>query len=927
MNLGPFFAIVAAAAVVVTPISAKEELKILSLQPQSDEEAFLVRRIGEFLKDGDYNIVQSQILTFIEKYPDSKMNDHLKGMLGDLYLQKDQFDRALSVYNQIQNKEVKELILINKLQCLYEQGQYDELSRIGNPYLDHPIKAIDARRDEFHFLMAQSYFHRSLTCTDSKLQRQLAQTARPLYESLNETTYKDVARFALAEIYRVMGDYPEAANLYLELSKEFSDQKEELLFHAANLQAQFKPEKAIETFSDIITMDGNRSKEATFNRMLIYYQLGHHHEVIASYDRVASLVPEDKQGVFDLIVGKSYFTLEDYPSAITHLRDFVSGETETTPSLKNAHLMLMTAAYHQGDHALFNSSFDSFKEKFPNDPELSKAIFTHAMLAKAADDREKVQEDLEMLLTQYPDYEDKEGLIFEYASLTYDRADWEKSYFAFQSFLTDHPYSERNEIAWRYFFSAALNLYKEAQSNSNIHYSRNAFFNDLSQTLDQPHVLGDEERREYRLLQAKTAFELDLFDVAYHKLKDYIHDYDNDPSLAEAHFISGLASKEINHDLQPACYHLEKALEMNPEEYDSTNIHLELYNAYLTLSSLSQGEDPFLSKAASHLYAATCLDGDLVKNENKLWLANYYYDEALNAKAPEQQTLSAKRAYYLFKDVLTQGDSWECIAIDEESLFLEAEVLKLAELMELSESNDKISLLKSLASKASSEPEWEWRFQRRTLFELAKTYELTGAKETALNTYSFIAETAKYSPSPLSFAALYKEALLRFDTLDAKSKIADNEQMIAVLNNLKELQIKKQVSTEPLHLKAAIDYASVRAQLSSKDEQNERHHFFLKRLKEDFYPSEDLNSQEYYSHLQENPEKNHLFQLHMRYVDAHMAYLEAAMALDNQDVETAKKAASKAKAFLSDIKSDAKATEYLKEKAQNTERALNGLQA
>ena len=169
--------------------------------------------------------------------------------------------------------------------------------------------------------------------------------------------------------------------------------------------------------------------------------------------------------------------------------------------------------------------------------------------------------------------------------------------------------------------------------------------------------------------------------------------------------------------------------------------------------------------------------------------------------------------------------------------------------------------------------------------------------------------------------------MLRFDTLHAKNRVADNEQMITVLNNLKELQIKKQVSTEPLHLKAAIDYAAIRAQLSSKDEQNERHYFFLKRLKEDFYPSDDLNSQEYYGHLQEAPEKNHIFQLHMRYVDAHMAYLEAEAALNAHDIEAAEKAASKSKALLSDITSDAKATEYLKEKAQNTERALNGLQA
>ena len=37
----------------------------------SDEEAFLIRRIAEFWKDGDYAIVKTQIYEFIKKYPNS----------------------------------------------------------------------------------------------------------------------------------------------------------------------------------------------------------------------------------------------------------------------------------------------------------------------------------------------------------------------------------------------------------------------------------------------------------------------------------------------------------------------------------------------------------------------------------------------------------------------------------------------------------------------------------------------------------------------------------------------------------------------------------------------------------------------------------------------------------------------------------------
>ncbi len=188
------------------PAIAKDEIKILSLQPQSDEEAFLVRRIAEFWKDKDYNIVQSQILTFLDKYPDSQLNDHLKGILGDLYLQKDQYERALTAYEEISDRDVIQKVLINKMQCYYELNQFDAISKTGEMYLAHPITATEERSKEFHFLMAESFFRRSLTADDPEVKQSLAARAKPLYESLEDTPYADISHFARAEIYRVLGD-------------------------------------------------------------------------------------------------------------------------------------------------------------------------------------------------------------------------------------------------------------------------------------------------------------------------------------------------------------------------------------------------------------------------------------------------------------------------------------------------------------------------------------------------------------------------------------------------------------------------------------------------------------------------------------------------------------------------------------------------
>ncbi|HPE85638.1 MAG TPA: hypothetical protein PLO43_05630, partial [Chlamydiales bacterium] len=237
----------------------------------------------------------------------------------------------------------------------------------------------------------------------------------------------------------------------------------------------------------------------------------------------------------------------------------------------------------------------------------------------------------------------------------------------------------------------------------------------------------------------------------------------------------------------------------------------------------------------------------------------------------------------------------------------------------------KITLLKSLAARQNAHPEWEWKFQRHALLELAKTYERTGNLPSALSTYSFITETAKYSPSPLSYQALLQEARLRFTTMAEKQKTEDNPEMILVLNNLKELQIKKHVATEPLHLEAAYDYARIRSELIAKDKRQERRLFFLKRFKEDFSPSDDPISQEYYTELQQNPEQNHIFQLYMRLVDAEILQLESQFSVTNNDVEKAQEQVFKANRLLEELFSDRMTTPFLKTQAEELKNSLDAM--
>ena len=134
-----------------------------TLPADDKEEAFLVRRIAEYWKDQDFSVVKAQILDFLATHPKSKMTDHLKGILADLWLQEGNYNEALRIYNQIQAPQVIEKVALNKLQCLYELNAFEAMIQEGGRFLAKPTPDMEVRKQEFHFLMAEGFFRLGLT--------------------------------------------------------------------------------------------------------------------------------------------------------------------------------------------------------------------------------------------------------------------------------------------------------------------------------------------------------------------------------------------------------------------------------------------------------------------------------------------------------------------------------------------------------------------------------------------------------------------------------------------------------------------------------------------------------------------------------------------------------------------------------------------
>lgn len=888
----------------------------------SDEEAFLIRRIAEFWKDGDYGIVKEQIHDFIKKYPSSALKDYLQGILGDLCLQQNDYVQALSLYSSITDPALVEKIILNKLQCYYEVGDYENLFKEGEKYLTNKSEDFIERKHEYHFIMAESYFRHALTLQDEKAKLALMTKACAFYENLTKTDFAEVSSFALAEIYRLSGQSSKAITLYLSLAEKYPAKKEGVLFNAALLEASIDKISAIELFDRVVALNGSKFGEASFNRLVLYFQTEQYENVVNQHRLVYSYVPEQEMSTYHFIVGKSYFSIKDYESAVLPLEKYIVDQKLPSDQLRDALILQLSCGKQTGNEPLFDKTLAKLKAAFPSDAELGKAYFMHAMMLKKEGNFSKAEQQLKIIFDQKVSFNDQETLFYEYAVVCHENQKHDISYQVLKQFLADYPQSDKRNSALRFFLSDCLHLSKSSDGKTHG-YSKELFITDLGFVLNNKQCLVQEEIREYKLLFAKLSYELAHYNDSLELLNAYIKEYPEDKSLAEAHLLMALTLSKLDADPEKFCTHLEKAIALSPEQYNTSSIQLQLYNAYITRAQSPKidvhAQTEYFDKAATYLYAAMKDGSQNIKAENQLWLASYYYNLSksyisqhwMHGPGDDKHVASCiDRCLEIYQKVLAAGKT-SIKTIDSSSLFLEGEALKFADICGIRGNQEKkIGILKSLVDQQNKHKDWNWQFKRQALYELASTQEKMHQQDAALDTYSQINEYPSLS-TPITTASALKTAKLKFELLDKKQKNEKNPQVVSILNQLKDLQIRKSGLSEPFHLEAGLEYVKIRTMLSQDPLKDSRYLFFLIRMKEDFTAMDDSISSEYKKSLKENPTQQAVYNSYMKYVDAEILRMQSKQLAAENKKEEALAYKQKAIALLSEIEKEKAPTEYL----------------
>jgi tetratricopeptide (TPR) repeat protein len=791
-------------------------IALASLQNAIGNEGVILKRITEFWKDQAYDQAKTQILSFLSEHPSSDYRDNLYAMLGDLYMREQAYQEAMTAYDKIVNKELQNKTEGNYLQALFELGDYRAILKKASR------QSQDPRVD---YLAAEACFRLGKDAIDTETQKTLFIQAASHYNRLVNTAYAADALFPLAEIYRILGENSKAVSFYLYLADVKPELQEEFLFQAAYLQASFDKKEAVKTFGKVVSLNGKKAGSAAQNMLSLLFEEKNYGDFIAAYKRIQHAIPQEAEAEIAFYLGRSYFELEKFSEAIAALE---KGEG------KNAFLLLAACAEKAKDPALLDRALHRLSMAAPHAPETAQAYLLHAHLSMEQGDTLHAQRDIEFILENFPNHPEKETLLRDYGMLLSHNTLWEESRKIFLSFLQEYPQSPYVNEVWRHLLNCAL---KEND--------REIVADLLGRALKESNTFSTEERKEYQLLWIKLLMEQEKKESIGKAIFTYLEEF---PNSAQGYCLAALYCSD---DPESFVIHAEKALSLDPFLSESDSLRLQLYNIYIQHESSHD-------KAAEQLYHCHQKGIIPLKTENLRWLANFY------AMRISEKT-ARDRAFPLYAKLFE----------NEISPTVEQDLLKYCELLQKEgKASESVPLLEQLVEKQQTENTLPWQFQRRSLFELAKSYEATNQIEKALQAYDQLVATSTHLPSYFSKAAQLQRARLQLMHLSQEERREESPKIEAILHDLKDLQVRKKLHSEPLHLEAALEYAEVMATLSGEDARKERMLFLLKRVKEDFTSQEDLLAKDYQSQRSHLPEKAEIVDSYIRFLDAELLRLE-----------------------------------------------------
>lgn len=845
-------------------------------QPQSEDEALFLRRIADFWQEGEFQIAKGQIEEFLSLYPESPFSNVLCAALGDLYLREKNYSSAMNYYVRVSAPELFDRVFLNRMQCLFHMQWHATLADECETYLDRENLSEEQRINASYFLALSLYQQCLNAAKDPEALAKLAERATPCFHLLLQSSLSSEIGPAYAHLSCLLKDYSNAAQVYLNLASEDPESREEMLFQAALIQSEYDKGLAIQTFSEIASMNQTRAKEAAYNKLVLSFDAGLHDQIVSAKDDLLKGIPEEKEPLARLFLGRSFLALKKYPEATQELEQYVENAL-SSDTLHAALISLLESSFQSNNLTALNLGIQKLSDHFPDDPELPKAYLSRAQIFKKSQQLEEARAELARLIERFPQFPQKAQASFELTHLEYQTKSWEPCRDAARSFLSQFPHHELALFARRYLISSCAEIAAKQPGNPAL---KEQLALELESLLKQKELLSPAEQSDWEFLLATTQYELSRHDQASQTLRALLSRGEPFPQEGNALLLLSLCCRDGERDLKSFCEFAEQALAKKANLLDPAQVHTALFNAYL---ELSHSAPPLIEKAAGHLYSAFESRAE-IQTENLLWLADWTYsqirDEVENGGTPALPL--AQRTASILEQFIKSADS--------KTSFYEGAVCKLAKLYgSLGRPADQIQLLEKTAGRSSD---------KETLLLLGEAYLRTGQESKAAPLFDSILQDSPTLKSKTSAAAALENARLRFGKALKNKLGASHPEVVKILARLKDLILQRSLSNEPIHLEAALDYVDFQTRLDSSKNPFEKRHQLLVKTRADFERADDILSKDYHEARAKWPRKEKIYQSYMRFLEAEILAAEAELA---KAPEAQKELQAKAKGLLLQI--------------------------
>lgn len=720
-------------------------------QAETEDELLFAHRVIECWRDHDIDLAKGQIQIFFERYPKSEFCDHFHAILGDIALEKLEYQNAITAYDTIQDLKLIRDIRKKRWHALYQLQSYPELYQEISPLLTF----IEDEEELFYY--AEAAFREALALSAipeaADQQKSLFEDALPIFCKLqNNEKFSDHVLLATGEIYRQMGLFQEAADIYMKIAHE---KKSHLtLYHAAVMLMQCNEDKACDLFAQITKGGGLKSQEAAYQWMMLLAKKKDWATLMQERRCFLSTLQEKHLPIYHFYSGLSQYDREQWEEAMSALQKSLNSGLKP-PEDRSALIALIASAKECASTSGIDFAFQLIKERYPNDVE--QAMLMRAITYRLAEKEQTAIEFLTELIAigkQQPILEDA---YLEKINLLMKQQLWESAHDLAIKFLDNFPSSQKQPELLRLLVNLSLSSLKDGLGYECLE-------SDLKRALNAYNIYQPEEKFQKQVLLAKCHLKLENPSSAKLLIEQLLS---TAPNSCDLHYLMSVALIKERGCFKTLVKHGEKVLQLDPDYKEADRVHVYLFNAYLEMSK-DEPEKHFADKAADHLFQV--IDVIPVSLENQLWLAHEY----------AEQKNHHPRAIKILEEILTSESNIERF---------QNEALILATLYEKQESFVKAERLLKILHELNPQP--------KVVYQLGSTLAHLGMYASAHDLFTSLEESSDPTialPSRLQ---------------NARLSMLLNKDRALILKNLRDLWVKKTLVSEPIHLEAALDYADL----------------------------------------------------------------------------------------------------------------------